>query len=265
MQPFFFGESTRQLFGMYHAPEVRSGRNQAIVLCHPLGHEYLRAHRAFRNLAAALATQGWHVLRFDYLGSGDSSGDGDLVTVSQCVTDIGTAIDELKDISGASRVSMLGLRLGATFAEVVASGRTDIDRLVTWDPVPDGRPYAESLAALQQQWLDDRLGPGAAGAVSESEMIGFPLTETMRRELATLQLKPVARKGAPPVAMFVSEDLPAYRRLADDMAAAGRLASYDVIVGAGEWQVVDQVHQILLPHAMVRGIASGLADVVAAR
>ena len=52
---------------------VRGARQSAIVLCQPLGHGYLRAHRAFRNLAVSLASQGFHVLRFDYYGCGDSA------------------------------------------------------------------------------------------------------------------------------------------------------------------------------------------------
>src|SRR3954462_8423900 len=106
MQPFYFGSSREQLFGVYHAPEVSTRRGSAVVMCQPLGPEYLRAPRAFRNLAVALAERGFHVLRFDYFGSGDSVGDGEATTRDPCLADLAIAIDELKDMSGATRVSL---------------------------------------------------------------------------------------------------------------------------------------------------------------
>lgn len=258
MQPFFFGSSAEQLFGVYHAPEGGGARARAVVLAHPLGHEYLRAHRAFRNLAAALAANGWHVLRFDYLGSGDSSGVGEQTTVARCLADLDCAIDEIKDISGATRVSIVGLRLGATFASIAAGRRDDVERVVLWDPVLDGAAYLDGLVRLQASWIEDRLGPGAQVALADGEVIGFALTADGRTELASLKLTPDSRGKAPAASLYVSEDLPAYRALRDGLSSANRTVSYDVIPGAGAWDDVEQVHQILLPHAMVRGIASGL-------
>jgi len=158
MQPFYFGTSQKQLFGVYHPPGTKAARQQAIVLCQPLGHEYLRAHRAFRNLAVSLAGQGFHVLRFDYYGCGDSGGNGDQATVEQCVSDLAAAVEELKDTSGAAKVSLIGLRFGATLAAVTASRRQDIDRIVLWDPVSDGRSYLEDVRDLHDSWLHDRMG-----------------------------------------------------------------------------------------------------------
>ena len=141
MQPFYFGTSQEQLFGVYHAPESAARRSSAVVMCQPIGHEYLRAHRAFRNLAASLAENGFHVLRFDYLGCGDSSAGGDRTTVQQCLTDLSAAIDELKDMSGATKVTLVGLRVGAALAALTAARRRDVERVVLWDPVVDGAAY----------------------------------------------------------------------------------------------------------------------------
>jgi pimeloyl-ACP methyl ester carboxylesterase len=257
VQPFFFGSSVEQLFGVYHPPEAARGRPRAVVLAHPLGHEYLRAHRAFRNLAAALARNGWHVLRFDYLGSGDSCGDGERTTVAQCLADLDAAIDEIKDISGGTRASIVGLRLGATFAELVARRRDDIERVVLWDPVLDGGVYLDALVRLQAEWLTDRLGR-AAVPVTDGEVIGFPLTDAGRAELTGLRLTPDARREAPVALLYVSEDVPAYQALRDGMSASRRTVTYDVIAGAGAWDDVEQVHQVLLPHAMVGRIAVAL-------
>jgi len=258
MQPFYFGTSDEQLFGVYHTPDADNLRSAAVVLCQPVGHEYLRAHRAFRNLAVALAEQGFHVLRFDYLGCGDSTGDGERTTVEQCLSDLSAAIDELKDIAGVGRVALIGLRMGATLAAVIASRRRDIDRVVLWDPVVDGETYLEALQTLQAGWLEDRLGPAALASLSDDELMGFPLTEGGRRELQALKLIPVPPVRARAVSLFVSEDLPAYAELRAHLEAAPAAVSYHVVPGAGEWDRVDLAHQILLPHAMVHAITASI-------
>ncbi len=258
MQPFYFGTSAQQLFGVYHAPEARA-RNAAAVLCHPIGHEYLRAHRAFRNLAASLASNGWHVLRFDYLGSGDSSGNDDLTTVDQCLADIGHAIQEIKDISGVQKVTLVGLRLGATFAAIAASRRKDVDRLVLWDPVVDGGAYISDLAGLHRRWLTDRMGPKAAQGSSGRELIGLPLTDDIASQLAAATLQPLPKVTARRVALFVSEANARYETLRRSLVEAGVEPGVELVPGAGEWDNGELVHQILLPHAMVRAIAASLA------
>ena len=257
MQPFFFGTSREQIFGVYHAPEGRAARNAAVVLCHPLGHEYLRAHRAFRNLAVALAGQGFHVLRFDYFGSGDSGGHAEQTTVKRCVSDLSSAIQELKDISGASKVSLIGLRLGATFAACAASNRNDIERLLLWDPVLDGKVYVNDLQSLQREWLVDRLG--TSKAVSKSELIGFALTDDMRAELEATQLAMFSRIKAKSVSLLISGDPHAYAPLKGQLEQHAAV-NCTIVAESNEWQRVDMVHQILLPHVMVRTITAAMCS-----
>ena len=102
MTPMLFGPASRQLFGLFHAPE-RDAR-LAVVICMPLGQEAVRGHRLFRVLADRLARAGVAVLRFDYHGSGDSPGedtDGDLEGWRR---DVCTAHEELRRRTGARRI-----------------------------------------------------------------------------------------------------------------------------------------------------------------
>lgn len=136
MTPFHFGSLERRLFGVYD-PAHNVGRAlRAAVVCYPSGDEQIHAHRTLRQLAARMSQTGIHVLRFDYYGTGDSYGetsDGD--TAGWC-SDIETAIAELKDMTGAAKVSLVGLRLGANLAAHVAATRPDdIDKLVLWEPL----------------------------------------------------------------------------------------------------------------------------------
>ena len=148
MTPFYFGTGRQRLFGIYE-PAVLTGRGKrGAVLCYPWGPEYVHAHRVMRQLAIRLASAGIHTLRFDFFGTGDSAGemvDADLGTWE---ADIELAIEELLDIVGSARLTLIGLRLGATLAARVAARRPrDVDTLVLWDPILSGPDYLASLGA----------------------------------------------------------------------------------------------------------------------
>ena len=76
MEPFYFGPAGgRRLFGVFHEPPASRRRGCGVVLCYPLGTEYTSYYRAYRQLALSLAENGFHVLRFDFRGCGDSEGE----------------------------------------------------------------------------------------------------------------------------------------------------------------------------------------------
>ena len=139
MSAFFFGKAGRQLYGFYHAPLGTA--NGAVVICPAWGSEYQYAHRALRVLALRLAEGGMHVLRMDYSGTGDSWGDTTDADVEQWSRDVGIGIDELRAMSDASRVDVVGLRVGGLIAAVAAASRSDVRRVVLWDPIHDGAAW----------------------------------------------------------------------------------------------------------------------------
>ena len=77
-EPIVFGPAHAQLFGLHHAPDPETARGTGVILrCNALGYEAMCAHRTYRHLAERLARAGFNALRFDYHGTGDSSGDDD--------------------------------------------------------------------------------------------------------------------------------------------------------------------------------------------
>lgn len=141
MTPLFFGARERRLLGIYE-PAARSRQSRrAAVLCPSLGLEYTYAHRALRLLAGRLATAGFHTLRFDYYGTGDSAGDFLEGGVAGLETDIESAAEELGAIADTASTALIGLRLGATLATNVAARSRNTNALVLWDPVVSGETY----------------------------------------------------------------------------------------------------------------------------
>jgi uncharacterized protein len=142
--PLFFPRSGRSLFGILHEPRQPT-RLPPFVFCHPFGEEKLWTHRVFVSFARRLAERGHVVLRFDYLGNGDSDGDFSESSLSSAIADVHAAIDHVRRAAAASRVSLLGLRLGATIASLVAEEAVGIQELVLWAPIVDGGRYMQEL------------------------------------------------------------------------------------------------------------------------
>lgn len=146
MNPLFIGTAERRLFGIYEPAAASRGKPRAAVLCYPLGSEYIYAHRSMRQLAARLAAAGYHTLRFDYFGTGDSSGETAQSDLVGSHADAEAAIEALKDIAAAPKVALIGLRAGANIAVSVASRHeSEVDALVLWDPIVSGEQYVSSL------------------------------------------------------------------------------------------------------------------------
>jgi pimeloyl-ACP methyl ester carboxylesterase len=136
MTSFHFGCRQRRLFGYYEPAQADFGKVRAVLLCHPMDNEQVFAYRTMRQLAARLVRAGFHVLRFDYFGTGDSYGDTSEGDLTGWCEDIETAIEELKEITGATKVNLVGLRLGANLsARVAADRQNEINKLILWEPL----------------------------------------------------------------------------------------------------------------------------------
>jgi uncharacterized protein len=170
--PLYFSSSGDQLFGVLHLTEGEPAA-PAFVFCHPFGEEKLWSHRVFVGFARELARHGHAVLRFDCRGNGDSGSPFSETSLTSNLEDIGAAIDLLKARTQRDSVALLGLRLGATEAALLAEQRSDISALVLWSPITDGSRYMQDLLRIN---LTTQLA--VQGAVT---MDREALVEQMRR------------------------------------------------------------------------------------
>jgi len=265
MNPFYFGTSANPLFGVHHPPTALD-TGHAVLLCYPVGNEYLRAHRAFRQLTSLLVRAGAHVLRFDYRGTGDSWGDPADATVDRWLEDIDTAIDELKDSSGLDRVSLAGLRFGATLGARAAFRRDDVDHVVLWDPVADGSAWFDSLIALEPNSRDRLPGEGSEPAFASGTigLAGFPFTPELQQGVRGLRLSDLSPAPSVAVDVLTSTEEPEVRALVEswkshrgpDSAPVG----YRCIPSAGDWAVADRFGSALIPQAIIQGVVRCLTQ-----
>jgi alpha/beta superfamily hydrolase len=190
MIPFYFGVDDQRLYGVYEAAHTSSAASRAVVLCNPVGNEYIHAHRTMRNLSSRLSKGGFHVLRFDYYGTGDSSGGTDEGSPRRWCEDIQAAISELKEMTGAVRISLMGLRFGANLAaEVAARAPKAIDSLALWDPLADNDEAIAQTTDHDVSTLTRFLANGSVGALPARTLVLLTAKEPSPNGWETLNFR----------------------------------------------------------------------------
>lgn len=240
--PIVFG----QLFGWYHAP-VRPMRNGGVVLCNPFGYEAMCLHRCYRVLAERIAQSGIACLRFDYHGTGDSSGhDHDPDRVPAWLSSISLAVEELRRRAEVTQISLFGVRLGGTLAILSGIERQDLSSVVVWAPYLTGRSFVREMRMMQtagaeQAFASDEergasppisnRGPASSTgeqppsrrdvAPDDEEAIGYFLSASTVRELSKIDLRADKVAPAPRVLLLRRDDLPNDVRYARHLEASG--------------------------------------------
>ena len=154
-EPLWFGPDVRPLFGWLTRPV--GGLARGAVLCAPpIGREARAGRRAIRSLAISLAAKGYVTLRFDFDGTGDSSGGFNDVGRDQFwIGSVVEATNYLRSL-GLESVSAVGMRLGATLIGVAADRhQLDLSAVVLWDPCESGQSFLRELNALEALRRDD--------------------------------------------------------------------------------------------------------------
>ncbi|MDT8369916.1 MAG: hypothetical protein RQ745_11980 [Longimicrobiales bacterium] len=246
MNPLYFGPSDRHLFGAFSQSRSR-GRLGAVLLCYPILGEYLRAHRAFRQLTTLLGRAGLSVLRFDYACTGDSAGPGEDARLAEWLEDVDWAVDELKAMVGVEQVSIAGLRFGATIAALACTRRTDVEKLVLWDPIVSGRAYVEAML-------------GAEPPESTEGVEGVPMAPELRRELEGVDLTGLGELSVASASILVAEDDRASRSLHRHLEALGVKTDFEVVPSSGSWTEADPLGAAYIPERIIRSVVDRLGS-----
>lgn len=228
-----------------HLPAEGARGGQLAVLCYPIGFEYTHAYRTLRRLADGLAAKGVMVLRFDYQGSGNSPGDTERADLAnRWMRDIENVVGFGRSELGATRVTLVGLRLGGLLAAAVAKS-TDADALVLWSPIVKGRRYMREWQALA------RVGGPTDEDVLEAG--GFVLPQDAATEIGALGLDSVDMPEGLEVLWVKRDDLPEK----DVSEVLGeRVSSFDAIATEGFADMIAEPHFTEIPHSTVAAIAA---------
>jgi len=208
IKPAFFGSTNaasnnHKLFGIHYQPplistSIKTGINtstntntkkHAVLMCHPLGHEYSRSYRNLQQLAILLAQAGFDVFRFDYLGTGNSQGNSEQTTAKQCVEDIQTAANYIQKQSQCEELSIIGIRIGAPLALQAQHKINNIKNLIAWDPVVQGNDYLQLLEKFHHKALTGiRRYRSVRKNVKDNQLFGYAYSKEKYTSLKNVTL-----------------------------------------------------------------------------
>jgi uncharacterized protein len=250
MTAFFFHDPSTPLFGLYGTPCGDSDRAEAVLLCSATGHEYQRTHWCLRLLGDQFMRAGFHVFRFDYSGLGNSWGGFDQGTLSRWVGDVEAAVQELADTSGVRKLSVVGLRLGASLA-YTAAREMPVHQLVLWDPILDGRTYVERLRQMQtqQQQSWPQAPPCTPGAPFE-DLLGYRYNACLIGQLTQLNLNAADLPRTRRVSLLLSNPDLAAQQLREHLNKHNRATEMRLMKEAAGWDAGSAYGEpVLLPEA----------------
>lgn len=254
-EAFFIGSGTGQLFAYYHRPSGPP-RELGFVLCPPHGQEAVQFHRPLRLLATLLSEQGYPALRFDFRGCGDSAGDQDDWSVDHWTTDVGLALDALKERSGVSSLGLIGLRLGGHLALKAAALRGNIHALVAWDAVLDGHTYLDDALAQHENMLRNAhvrpdMDPQCR---TRRELLGYALPGSLLGDLGAIKLSSL--ESIPARHALVVESVPDFPQdeLVEHLAGLGVEVSHERHTIPQLWEWTEDFARVHVPRKILDSI-----------
>lgn len=217
-RPIYFDTGYGPTLAWYHPP-IGPLTDLGVVLCPPMGSELMCSYHPLRELARTIADKGIAVFRIDYHGTGDAAGyDDDPDRVQAWLATVDRSIDELRML-GCARIGLVGLRMGATLAAIVASRREDVACAVLWAPLKSGAAYTREMKLLAQTEAQSGSPNRTPVGDGEVEAGGFLLTAETVVDLAALDLGKLG-PVAPRVLLIDRDDVANGKKLATALDAA---------------------------------------------
>jgi pimeloyl-ACP methyl ester carboxylesterase len=220
----------------------------------------MRSHWAVRNLSGLLSSAGFHVMRFDYFGTGDSAGDSMDASLGRWRSDIHTAVGELRDTSGVTKVSLVGLRLGGALALQACGDGLEIEDAVLWDPVVDGRRHIEELERMHRELY--KIFPTSRDHFScptLQELLGAPISDRMRREVESLDLRTCSPRMGGRIIVIASEENGEYASFTKHLEATSLNHVYVDLPDACDWGNIGDFYHRMSPTNIPKAIVELLA------
>jgi alpha-beta hydrolase superfamily lysophospholipase len=262
----YFSSGPHRLFGWYHRPPPGKATTFGVVVCKPFGYEAICAHRGIRAFSDAAANLGAPTLRFDYAGTGDSSGiepESDQLEI--WIQDVIAAVGEVQRLGGVQRVYLLGFRLGTLLATLATARCSAVAGLVLAAPVISGRRYVRELRTMR---LAASMGSeSAAGAAADAltsatgylEVSGFVLSAATVASLLDIDLKSKDMPAVAEVLVIDGSSMPVARAWSEELHRTGVRSTYLSLPGLVE-MLMTAPHFASIPTEMIAAMRTWLAD-----
>ena len=152
MEIFHVENNGRKILSIFHPANHNKVKKTGVIICSPLGHEYLRFYKAISVLAKELSSAGFATFRFDYYGAGDSHGDETELDLSSSKTDLRLMIKEMKEGCGVDTVCLIGVRYGS-LVSLASLDLVLLNALILWNPIFSGKEYLSDIIVQEKECL----------------------------------------------------------------------------------------------------------------
>lgn len=151
------------------------------VICHGFVGSRIGVDRLFVKTARELAEEGFLVVRFDYIGCGESSGQygqegiDSMIAQTRAVLDYAMSIGDIDP----TRVTLIGHSLGGVIALLTAARDRRVKNLVLWSAV--GYPFNDIVKITGRDVYDRAVKQGSA------DYLGYEFQPVFFESLGTYQ------------------------------------------------------------------------------
>lgn len=152
-----------------------------IVICHGFVGSRIGVDRLFVKAARELAAEGNLVVRFDYIGCGESSGDygregiDSMIAQTRAVLDYGLSCGDIDP----TRVTLIGHSLGGAIALLTSVRDRRVKKLILWSSV--GYPFNDIVKITGRDVYDKAMSSGS------SDYLGYEFSPVFFDSLGTYQ------------------------------------------------------------------------------
>lgn len=186
IEPMLLPRGDGHLFAARHrgAAPLRA----RVLLCPPLLQEQIRSYRFFAQLAGQWARHGIEAVRFDYSGSGDSSGTSADFGIAGAIADIRHAWEAtMRHDDGVPRL-VCGVRMGGLLAAHAIRDGLDADMAWWWQPVSSGAQWLDEMTAIdaRERRSRSRFPLRPAPEAVAGELMGHAVDPRLPAELRAL-------------------------------------------------------------------------------
>ena len=180
--------SGEELTASIHYPlreqqEEKAGyeRHPLVIICHGFVGSRIGVDRLFVKTARELAADGCMVIRFDYIGCGESSGHYGAEGLESMIAQTRSVLDyglDCEDVD-PSRVTLIGHSLGGAVALQTAARDRRVKNLILWSAV--GYPFNDIVNITGRDVYNEAVKSGTA------DYLGYSFTPAFFESLAAGQ------------------------------------------------------------------------------
>ncbi|WP_232695345.1 alpha/beta hydrolase family protein [Brevibacillus daliensis] len=149
-----------KLAAVLQFPKDSNQRLPLVIICHGFIGSKTGVNRLFVEASSLFVQKGYAVLRFDYAGCGESSGEYGKGGLDQILSQTRSAIKYASSLTeiDPKQISLLGHSLGGAVALIISKQMPDIHKLIMWAPV--AHPYKDLVRIVGSHSYSDLIQTG---------------------------------------------------------------------------------------------------------